>query len=68
MKKTLIENCEIFFVVIAFAAACTAGILYPLDWIMGIRLAKEDELKGLDYAGIIQTFHYKMRKTKCLFL
>jgi len=33
---------------IGFAAACTAGILYPLDWIMGIRLAKEDELEGLD--------------------
>ncbi|CAF3678307.1 unnamed protein product [Rotaria sordida] len=31
-----------------FAAACTAGILYPLDWIMGIRLAEEDELEGLD--------------------
>ncbi|CAF5144939.1 unnamed protein product, partial [Rotaria sp. Silwood1] len=33
---------------IAFASVCTAGILYPLDWIMGIRLAKEDELQGLD--------------------
>ncbi|CAF3926915.1 unnamed protein product, partial [Rotaria sp. Silwood1] len=33
---------------IGFAAACTAGILLPLDWIMGIRLAKEDELEGLD--------------------
>ncbi|CAF4266562.1 unnamed protein product, partial [Rotaria sordida] len=33
---------------IGFAAACTAGILFPLDWIMGIRLAKEDELDGLD--------------------
>ncbi|CAF3896349.1 unnamed protein product [Rotaria sordida] len=33
---------------IGFAAVCTAGILYPLDWIMGIRLAKEDELEGLD--------------------
>ena len=33
---------------LGFAAACTAGILYPLDWIMGIRLGKEDELEGLD--------------------
>ncbi len=61
MKKTLIENCEIFFVVIAFAAACTAGILYPLDWIMGIRLAKEDELEGLDLTGIIDYFLYKIQ-------
>ncbi len=59
MKKTSIENCEIFFVVIAFAAACTAGILYPLDWIMGIRLAKEDELEGLDLTGIIKPFLYR---------
>ncbi len=59
MKKTLIENCEIFFVVIAFAAACTAGILYPLDWIIGIRLAKEDELEGLDLTGIIESFLYR---------
>jgi ammonia channel protein AmtB len=61
MKKTSIENCEIFFVVIAFAAACTAGILYPLDWIMGIRLAKEDELEGLDLTGIIDYFLYKIQ-------
>ncbi|CAF3926397.1 unnamed protein product [Adineta steineri] len=33
---------------IGFAALCTAGILYPLSWIIGIRLAKEDELEGLD--------------------
>lgn len=39
---------------LAFAAICTAGILYPLDWIIGIRLAKEDELEGLDLAGMIQ--------------
>ncbi|CAF3400658.1 unnamed protein product, partial [Rotaria sp. Silwood2] len=36
---------------IGFAAACTAGILYPLDWIMGIRLAEKDELEGLDIAA-----------------
>jgi ammonia channel protein AmtB len=42
-----------------FAAACTAGILYPLDWIMGIRLAKEDELEGLDLTGIIKPFLYR---------
>ncbi|CAF0839989.1 unnamed protein product [Adineta steineri] len=33
---------------IGFAAACTAGILLPLHLIMGIRLAKEDEMIGLD--------------------
>ncbi|CAF3919750.1 unnamed protein product, partial [Rotaria sp. Silwood1] len=33
---------------IGFAAACTAGILFPLDLIMGIRLGKEDEHQGLD--------------------
>ncbi|CAF3896388.1 unnamed protein product, partial [Rotaria sordida] len=33
---------------IGFAAACTAGILIILDWIMGIRLAEEDEVEGLD--------------------
>lgn len=38
-------------IVIGFAAACTAGILLPLDWMMGIRLAKEDEVEGLDMAG-----------------
>ena len=38
--------------ILGFAAACTAGILYPLDWIMGIRLGKEDELEGLDLTGI----------------
>jgi ammonia channel protein AmtB len=41
---------------LAFAVACTAGILYPLDWIIGIRLAKEDELAGLDLAGMIRSF------------
>ena len=46
---------------LGFAAACTAGILYPLDWIMGIRLAKEDEIEGLDLAGKIFIF-YKNEK------
>lgn len=36
---------------LAFAAVCTAGILLPLDWTIGIRLAKEDELQGLDSTG-----------------
>ncbi|CAF4422233.1 unnamed protein product, partial [Adineta steineri] len=35
---------------IGFAAACTALILVPLNLIMGIRLAKEDEMVGLDAA------------------
>ena len=38
-------------IVVGFAATCTAGILLPLDWIMGIRLAKEDEIEGLDMTG-----------------
>ncbi|CAF0880484.1 unnamed protein product [Adineta steineri] len=36
---------------IGFAAACTALILLPLNLIMGIRLAKEDEMIGLDAAA-----------------
>ncbi|CAF0848507.1 unnamed protein product [Adineta steineri] len=36
---------------IGFAATCTAGILLPLHLIMGIRLAKEDEVVGLDVAA-----------------
>jgi Amt family ammonium transporter len=43
---------------IGFAAACTAGILYPLDWIIGIRLGKEDELEGLDVTGIFRVFFF----------
>ncbi len=51
-----------------FAAACTAGILYPLDWIMGIRLAKEDELEGLDLTGIkYNSFSHQMKSNDCLF-
>jgi len=46
-RKTKIQK----FSVLGFAALCTAGILYPLDWIMGIRLGKEDELEGLDLTG-----------------
>ncbi|CAF2697182.1 unnamed protein product [Rotaria sp. Silwood2] len=38
---------------IGFAAACTAGILLPLHFIIGIRLPREDELTGLDIAGMI---------------
>ncbi|CAF3595717.1 unnamed protein product [Rotaria sp. Silwood1] len=36
---------------IGFAAACTAGILLPLHFTIGIRLAREDELTGLDLAA-----------------
>ncbi len=46
---------------VGFAAACTAGILYPLDWIIGIRLAKEDELEGLDLTGIIEPFLHRIQ-------
>jgi len=38
---------------LGFAAACTAGILLPLHLTIGIRLAKEDEIEGLDIAGKI---------------
>ncbi len=63
MTQILIENLN-KIPLLGFAAACTAGILYPLDWIMGIRLAKEDELEGLDLTGIIEFFDHKIRK-KC---
>jgi ammonia channel protein AmtB len=39
--------------VLGFAAVCTAGILLPLHWIIGIRLAREDEIIGLDTAGAL---------------
>jgi len=55
-EKILIKNLnKLLF--LAFAAVCTAGILFPLDLIMGIRLAKEDELEGLDLTGIIEFFY-----------
>ncbi len=38
---------------LGFAAACTAGILLPLHLTIGIRLAKEDEIKGLDATGTL---------------
>jgi ammonia channel protein AmtB len=44
---------------LGFAAVCTAGILYPLHWIMGIRLNKEDELQGLDAAGKLNLLYKK---------
>jgi ammonia channel protein AmtB len=40
-------------ILLGFAAACTAGILLPLNWTIGIRLAREDEIEGLDAAGIL---------------
>ncbi len=40
-------------ILLGFAAVCTAGILLPLNWTIGIRLAKEDEIEGLDAAGIL---------------
>jgi ammonia channel protein AmtB len=54
-NKIFIENYRMRLFV-GFAAVCTAGILYPLDWIMGIRLAKEDELEGLDLTGSRYSF------------
>jgi ammonia channel protein AmtB len=41
---------------LGFAAACTAGILLPLNLLMGIRLTKDDELQGLDVTGKIFLF------------
>jgi len=38
-------------ILLGFAAVCTAGILLPLNWTIGIRLAKEDEMEGLDMTG-----------------
>jgi ammonia channel protein AmtB len=52
---------------LGFAAACTAGILYPLDWLIGIRLAKEDELEGLDLTGKFRFFYYQMKNNIFLF-
>ena len=52
---------------LGFAAACTAGILYPLDWIMGIRLAKEDELEGLDLTGTGYSFFHQTKTNDCFF-
>ncbi len=40
-------------ILLGFAAVCTTGILLPLNWTIGIRLAKEDEMEGLDAAGIL---------------
>ena len=42
--------------VVGFASACTAGILLPLQWTIGIRLDKEDELLGLDRTGKTYSF------------
>ncbi|CAF4773450.1 unnamed protein product [Rotaria sp. Silwood1] len=36
---------------IGFASVCTAGILLPLHFTIGIRLAHDDELTGLDIAA-----------------
>jgi ammonia channel protein AmtB len=34
-----------------FCGACTAGILIPLKYTIGIRLSAEDEMRGLDWIG-----------------
>jgi ammonia channel protein AmtB len=63
-KKTIFFSLKIIvcYLILGFAAACTAGILYPLDWIMGIRLGKEDEIEGLDLTGIEHSFIHQMKK------
>jgi ammonia channel protein AmtB len=40
-----------FYIKIGFAGTCTALILLPLKYTMGIRLSPEDEMRGLDYIG-----------------
>ena len=42
-----------------FATVCTAGILLPLKYTIGIRLSPEEEIRGLDYIG-------KFSKKTCL--
>ena len=49
-------------ILLGFAAACTAGILLPLHLTIGIRLAKEDEIEGLDVTGKMIYFVYKNEK------
>jgi ammonia channel protein AmtB len=41
----------LFVLNIGFGSACTAGILLPLKYTIGIRLSPEDELRGLDFIG-----------------
>ncbi|CAF5018228.1 unnamed protein product, partial [Rotaria sp. Silwood1] len=50
---------------IGFAAACTAGILFPLDLIMGIRLGKEDEVQGLDIAAHGESWEINASRAVC---
>jgi ammonia channel protein AmtB len=47
---------------LGFAAACTAGILLLLHFTIGIRLAKEDEIEGLDIAGKIFDLFMNIKK------
>jgi hypothetical protein len=51
---------------LGFAAVCTAGILLPLHLTIGIRLAKEDEIEGLDLTSKISSLFMKIKKTKLL--
>jgi ammonia channel protein AmtB len=47
---------------LGFSAVCTAGILLPLHFTIGIRLSKEDEIKGLDVTGKIFDLFMKIEK------
>ncbi len=40
-------------ILLGFGVGCTTLILLPLHFTIGIRLAKEDEIEGLDIAGKI---------------
>jgi len=41
-----------------FGSVCTAGILLPLKYTIGIRLSPEEELRGLDHIGKINYSFY----------
>ncbi len=43
--------------IVGFASVCTAGILLPLKYTIGIRLSAEEELRGLDDIGKLRFFN-----------
>jgi ammonia channel protein AmtB len=44
---------------LGYAAVCTAGILLPLHWTIGIRLGREQEIEGLDASSKRFIFLYE---------
>jgi len=53
---------KLIMLLLGFACVCTAGILLPLHFTIGIRLSKEDEIKGLDVTGKIFDLFMKIKK------